>query len=214
MRYFNKKFPEDFNLQKSLNDLSKHQDTPSTPMMKAELHFGSEFSADLKEELEDIRTTIIDSQKSSKNSEYRDLQKGSYENQTSRNERVSMIHPPPGNFDIFASSNNAILNHIENQGSYGQAGKTNKSQSINPNVRASSDVSNMQLDMNSPDNSVNFIKISGGMSCLDGSDWASNSNKNVTSVTSTVTAGRMRDDSRLEPVEEIKERRMEEDYST
>ena len=55
MRYFRKKFPNDFNLQKSLLDLSRNQDSVNSTQAYLKTDFaGSEFSADLKAELDDI----------------------------------------------------------------------------------------------------------------------------------------------------------------
>jgi hypothetical protein len=57
MRYFNKKFPDDFKIEKSLFDLSKHNDSSTQAFMRTEFN-GSEFSADLRAELDDINAGI------------------------------------------------------------------------------------------------------------------------------------------------------------
>ena len=59
MRYFRKKFPNDLNDEKSLLELSRNQDSQNSTQafMKTEFN-GSEFSADLKAELDNINKGI------------------------------------------------------------------------------------------------------------------------------------------------------------
>lgn len=86
MRYFRKKFPEDLNLDKSLLDLSRSNDSSTQPYFKTEFN-GSEFSADLKAELDDINkgigTTIGEKSSDKVKSEYKDPPDSV--NQSSRN---------------------------------------------------------------------------------------------------------------------------------